>query len=113
MSPVADDYPLTLTARRLHFRPGQQFMLMVGTVTDTDPSAAADGLNLSVSIDWGDGSSSGASLLKQSGSFAIMGGHRYSSARVFTVTINVTDADGGAKAVVSTPATLWPLPRAF
>ena len=112
-SQVADDLPLILTARRLHFRPGQQFTFMVGTVTDTDPSAAADGSNLSVSIDWGDGSSSGATLVPQNGSFAIMGTHRYTAARVFNVTLTVIDADGGATAVTSTPATLWPLPRAF
>jgi streptogramin lyase len=112
-SPVADDYPLILTVRRVHFRPGQQFMLMVGTVTDTDPNAAADGSNLSATIDWGDGTSNGATLLKQSGSFAIMGSHHYTAARVFTLTVTVTDTDGGAKAQDTAPATLWPLPRSF
>ena len=111
MSPVADDYPLILTARRLHFRAGQNFMLMLGTITDTDPTA--NGSSLSASIDWGDGTSSSGSLVAQTPGFAIMGMHTYTSVRVFTVTITVTDSDGGAKAVSSTPATLWPLPRAF
>jgi len=112
-SQVADDLPLVLTARRLHFRPGQQFILMLGTVTDTDPNAPADGSNLSVSVDWGDGTSSSGIKVTQTPGFAIMGMHMYTRVRAFTVTITVTDSDGGAKAVVSTPATMWPLPRSF
>ena len=46
-------------------------------------------------IEWGDGTSSAGSITEANGSGSVTGSHTYSAAGVYTITITLTDTDGG------------------
>ena len=69
--------------------PVQVNTTITATATFTEPGS----LTHVAVIDWGDGTSSAASVNEASGSAS--GGHSYASAGVYTVTLTLTDAYGG------------------
>jgi len=107
-STVKDDFPLTATGRRLHVRLGQPFSLVVASFTDPDNTSVAG--NFTVSIDWGDGTSSPGTVSGGSGKFNVSGNHAYKKVGGWNVTVNILDS-GGASATATSPARLFP--RAF
>jgi hypothetical protein len=72
---------------------GQAIDQQVATVTDSDPAAST----FSVSIDWGDGTTSAGTVARVSGSpgaYMVQGQHTYADEGTFT--IRVTAADSGS-----------------
>jgi hypothetical protein len=73
---------------------GTQFSGMVGTFTDTNPNQPAS--NFTASINWGDGTTSAATIAGGNGSFNISGNHIYADEGSFNTTVVVQDQDGEA-----------------
>lgn len=74
--------------------------LTVGTLTDADPGGTPG--DYTVTIDWGDGSSSHGSVTPAAGGgFSVQGTHSYASDSNYALSVTVTDA-GGASVVVKT-----------
>src|SRR5207248_2022060 len=72
--------------------------------SDADPGGVAS--DYDAVIDWGDGTGpSGGSIQANGSSFQVSGGHTYTTAGSYTVTITVTD-QGGANVTISTTATV-------
>jgi hypothetical protein len=79
----------------------------VATFTDANPNAPLG--EFTAVIDWGDGSATtDGSITQPSGvgtTFDVAGGHTYSTAATFTVTVTISDI-GGASAVVTEPVSV-------
>jgi hypothetical protein len=74
---------------------GQSFSVTVGTYTNPTQPARAGAAN-TVSINWGDGTSSAGSLsLQSAGSYAVQGSHAYAQEGTYHVTFSVTAVNGG------------------
>jgi ELWxxDGT repeat protein len=78
-----------------HVKKGQAVAGLLGSLTDLNLAAAAG--DFTMTIDWGDGSTSTGLLLpKGAGKFDIGGTHTYSSTGLKTLTMTVTDEAGRA-----------------
>lgn len=73
----------------------------LATISDSDPGVAASAF--SATVNWGDGTSSQASLTGGNGAFTVVGGHTYSDEGSYTITVDVT-VPGGKTDVVTTTA---------
>ncbi len=72
---------------------GQPFSGTVATFTDANPYATAG--DFTATINWGDGTTSTATVvLNPDGSFSVQGTHTYTSAGAFTMTVTILDAEG-------------------
>jgi len=73
--------------------------LAVGASVTADASFSDPGVldTHTGTIDWGDGTSSSASVNEANGSGSASGTHAYASSGVYTVTLSVTDKDGAAQ----------------
>jgi hypothetical protein len=81
---------LTVTAKNIKAIEGTPFHGVVGSVTNSDPTAQAR--NLTATIDWGDGQKSpGTVAANPAGSFDITGNHAYAEEGTYTVTVTVQD----------------------
>lgn len=71
-------------------------LITVATIQDTNPNAGLDDFPpANVTINWGDGNSSNATLVAQgNGSFLVQGSNAYAEEGPYTVTINATDKGG-------------------
>lgn len=91
------DAPWSLTGNPVRAPQGKLTAAVLGRITDTNQYAVSGGY--SVTVDWGDGSRSAASLVADPsapGSFQIVGTHHYPAGRAltYTATVYVTDIDG-------------------
>ena len=86
------DAPLSATADNISAVPGVAFSGTVATFTDADPSAPLS--DYSVTIGWGDGTSSAGALKAVGSGYAVSGAHTYSSEGNYTLTITVSDIGG-------------------
>src|SRR5207253_9710739 len=95
------DAQLSASGTTFSVTEGMTFTGGVGTITDANPSATAD--DYSVTVDWGDGSSSpGAVSGPIGGPFTVSGTHVYSEEGTDTITISVTDAGSPTSSVTAT-----------
>jgi len=106
-STVADDYPVIATGTKFHVRLGKPFTAIMATFTDTDPAYNAG--DLSATIDWGDGTTGPGVLLSLgNGAFNVQGTHTYTKIFGKDVTVQINDAGGNARAIVTDAIRLWP-----
>jgi hypothetical protein len=95
------DAPLTASGVAFSTAVGDPFSGPVATFTDADPGGVAT--DYTVTIDWGDGSTSGGSAAANGAAgFDALGAHTYATAGSKTVTVTVTDAGGASAAATST-----------
>jgi len=90
---------LLATGNDFSFSAGSSLTTTVGTVTDalTSDSAAA----LSVSMAWGDGTTSAGVVSGSSSPFTLSGTHTYASASLVTGSVTVTDSSTGNTATAA------------
>jgi len=91
-APTGPDFPAT---------EGSAFSRVVSSFTDGDPSGTAS--QFSAVIDWGDGTSSSASVIAdpvRTGVFDVNGSHTYAEEGFETVTTTITDS-AGAKLITT------------
>ncbi len=69
-----------------------------GTIATVSDPAATDPSQLTVQIDWGDGTTTAGTVSGSGGSFTVTGTHTYTSAGTFTFTVTVTDTPTGVTA---------------
>jgi hypothetical protein len=73
-------------------------MTFSGVVANlTDANALGSASDFTVTIEWGDGNSSGGTVSGGGGSYAVSGNHTYASTGTFEVTVKILD-DGGSTA---------------
>ena len=94
------DAALTLTGGSLTEPRRVAFTASVATLTDSDPGGTVG--DYSGTIDWGDGSSSAATISTQGGAFAVSGSHTYRGKGTFTVTVVVVDSGGSSATTTAT-----------
>jgi len=71
--------------------------------TFTDPNANDGLVDLSATVDWGDGSETGGTVLAvASGGFAVVGPHNYTEEGSYDVTVNISDIGGSTASADST-----------
>jgi ELWxxDGT repeat protein len=74
---------------------GQAATPVLGTVTDTNPLAAAG--DFTVTIDWGDGqTSAGLVRVDPKGGFDVVGTHTYKAVGLYTLKVVITETGGDA-----------------
>jgi hypothetical protein len=91
---------------------GAVFNGTIGTFTDTNTNQPLS--NYSVDINWGDGTTTSATITGGSGSFTILGTHTYADERTtpFVTSLSLTDTDGesasatGSANVIDAPLNL-------
>jgi hypothetical protein len=72
---------------------GQPFSGTVATFTDANPFAAIS--DFTVTINWGDGTTSQATVVQNpNGSFSVISNHTYTNAGAFSITVTIVDDDG-------------------
>ncbi|MCA1690076.1 MAG: hypothetical protein LC720_06470, partial [Actinobacteria bacterium] len=97
---TVSDAPLSATGTQITAVEGAAFSGSVATFTDPDPGRPAG--YYAASIDWGDGTSTGASVAAgPSGGFAVTGGHTYVNPGAYTATATIIDP-GGQRATAAT-----------
>lgn len=123
-----DDAALNASSLPVDTTSGSQFTGTVASFADADPAGTAT--DYTVTIDWGDGASSGGTISAISGEpgqpgatfFEVTGTHTWTSTGNYTVTVKVTDSGAGTStsfaAIVSRPvlfgeAAAWALHNAF
>ena len=115
--PDSTPTPANVLDAALHFTgatvsvPDGMFSGTVGTFTDDDPSGVVG--EYTVTIDWGDGSSSAGGVSAGLGHFNATGTHTYTSRGQFTVTVTVAETGGASTSgtstlVVQLPAAVFP-----
>jgi len=109
---VVTDLPLTARGRRMRFRQGSPFTLVVASLSDADGTET--GSHLSATINWGDGTpaTAGAFVSQGAGVFLITGTHRYLTRGAFSISVQINDSAGFQTNVVSN-AIMGPKPSSF
>jgi hypothetical protein len=79
----------------------------LATFHDANPDASA--ADFSVTIDWGDGSSTASVVSQGGGNFAVVGAHTYAEEGPYTLAVQVGD-DGGQSLTASAPASISDAP---
>ncbi|OYV91691.1 MAG: hypothetical protein B7Z73_05355, partial [Planctomycetia bacterium 21-64-5] len=104
------DATLAATAVAITGAEGATLSGTVATFTDADPAGAVG--DYTVTINWGDNTSTtGVVTTEAGGGFAVEGSHAYAEEGTFTYTVTINDA-GGAKATVSAVAVVSDAPLA-
>lgn len=78
----------------------KSFSNAVASLKDMDPTSTA--AEFTVTINWGDGTSSAGTVRGTRSPFSVSGSHTYGAAGKYTVTISVRDAGGATAAATST-----------
>ena len=92
------DAPLWAGRVFQHVKKGQTTSLLLGTLTDTTPLAAAGDFTLL--IDWGDGQKSNGTLKANARkTFDISGTHKYTATGSYTLTVTITEKGGQTIAI--------------
>jgi hypothetical protein len=87
--------PLALTGTTLNPLVNVAFTAVVGHLTDANPLATA--ADETATIDWGDGSSSAASIVSDGiGGFDLIGSHTYTAAGTRTIVTTSSDGEGAS-----------------
>ena len=87
------DAALDVTVASVTATEGASFSGQLATLTDTDPNGAA--ADYSITINWGDQSSSGGTAAANaSGGFMVSGTHTYAEEGTYAVTVFIADAGG-------------------
>jgi len=114
------DAPLSARGTPVHAAEGVTFSGQVATFTDANPladlsdfqsTAVVPGGGSLVSIHWGDGSISNASVTQPNGigsPFVVSGGHTYAKAGSYAISVSIFD-NGGNTATTTTTATVTDL----
>jgi uncharacterized repeat protein (TIGR03803 family) len=97
-SAAISDYPLHATG--VADDVPSIFSGTVGHLRDDDPTATAS--EYTVTIDWGDGTSSAGTVIGKNHRFRISGTHTYAAAAAYTVTVSVRDTGGATATATST-----------
>jgi hypothetical protein len=92
------DFALSLTGVSANI--SKNFSGTVAKLSDADPAGVAS--DYTVTIDWGDGSSSVGAVNGKESPFTVTGNHAYQTKGTFTVTVSVRDAGGGTATSTST-----------
>jgi len=95
-----DDAPLVLTNTSFDVTEGQKFNRNVASFTD--PGGPEDVSAYQATIDWGDGTTSKATILQQGNHFRVAGQHAYAEQGTYLVKASVTDQGGPAITTQST-----------
>ena len=95
---------MTATGATVTAVEGAPFSGVLASFTDADPNATT--ANFSATIQWGDGTSSAATVSANgTGGFNVSGQHTYTMARSYNVSVSVADV-GGATATAASTATV-------
>src|SRR5262249_22008780 len=90
---IVTDAGLTLTPATFSATVGQPFSsVTVATFTDDNP--LSDATDFTATIDWGDGVVEDGQVTGSAGAFTVTGGHLYTSAESFPVSVTVVDPHG-------------------
>jgi len=102
------DAALTATGATLTANAGQPLVPasdpppLIGSFTDGDPLATLDDFGTTVTVDWGDGTTSAGQLQAEAGAvFDIVSTHVYQKVGTYTITIPIADKGGSSVTVTS------------
>jgi hypothetical protein len=102
---VAEADTLTATGTPIAAKEGTSFSGTVATFTDTNATNVAS--DFTVTINWGDGTTSTGAVTGSNGSFTVTGTHTYADEGSFTATVTVADdGTGTATSMVQSTATV-------
>jgi len=98
---TVNDAGLSAVGKPISATEGSPFAWTVASFSDADPAGTAT--DYSATISWGDGSSSAGTITANaSGGFDVSGSHTFAEGGNPAVSVNVTDAGGGAATATST-----------
>src|SRR5262249_53972832 len=99
------DADLTAAGQDQAATEGVAFSQVVATFTDANPRATPD--EFSVTIDWGDGRTSGGRVRPDGhGGFEVLGDHTYDEEGSYPVHVEITDTGGGSFAAADSMVTV-------
>ena len=100
-SAVVTDAPLAATSASIGAAVGVAFTAQVASFTDANRFATVD--EFTISIAWGDGTSSAGTVSANgAGGFDVFGSHTYASAGAFAFTVTITDSEGSNASAAGT-----------
>lgn len=94
LSMKVNDAPLSAGAATIAARAGVPFSGPVGTITDANPLATT--ADYSVTINWGDGTTSPAAVTPTPTGFVVSASHTYATPALYTTTVSIFDVGGGS-----------------
>src|SRR5262249_21476252 len=97
---LIDDAPLTATGVSLDVTEGQKFNRNVASFKD--PGGFEDLSHYAATIDWGDGTTSASTILRDGSNLRVAGAHTYSHHGNFNVEVSISDDGGPAVTATST-----------
>ncbi len=96
---TVNDAPLTAAGTSLLAIPGTAVTGAIATFTDADPNGAV--ADYAATIDWGDGTSSPATITANaSGGFSVNGMHTYSAPNSYVTTVTINDNGGSSTTAI-------------
>ncbi len=103
------DAPLTTTGKNLSLTEGVTFSGAVATLTDANPFATA--ADYTVTLNWGDGTTTAGSVVANGlGGFNVLGQHAYAEGGSYLIGVFVHDIGGANGSVITSAAVAdWPI----
>ena len=90
------DAALTGSAANLDYPTAYDLLNGVTVAQFNDPYTGGQASDYSATIDWGDGTTTTGVVRGSDGSYSVTGSHTYVTPMIYTVTVTVSDAGGGA-----------------